>query len=100
MTSGTPESIQNWVLSGFQNCLDFASMSCLEAKAISSSATITSSASRRPVAPANHVPVRLNQISIERTDYCQAVPFHADELNRNTYSCSCNHSDPVAVGYG
>ena len=43
MTSGTPESIQNWVLSGFQNCLDFASISCLEAKAISSSATVTSS---------------------------------------------------------
>src|SRR5579864_4117070 len=50
MTSGTPESIQNWVLSGFQNCLDFASMSCLEAKAISSSATVTSSSCR------NHMP--------------------------------------------
>src|SRR5271154_3059403 len=56
MTSGTPESIQNWVLSGFQNCLDFASMSCLEAKAISSSATVTSSASRKPAAPRNHMP--------------------------------------------
>src|SRR6266568_301502 len=42
MTSGTPESIQNCVLSGFQNCFDFASMSCLEAKEISSSVTATS----------------------------------------------------------
>src|SRR3984885_13357814 len=42
MTSGTPESIQNWVLSGFQNSLDLASISCLDAKAISSSATFTS----------------------------------------------------------
>src|SRR5580700_4982403 len=68
MTSGTPESIQNWVLSGFQNCLDFASISCLEAKAISSSATVTSSGAGQPTCP-----VRLNQISIEQTDYCQAV---------------------------
>src|SRR5208283_6012526 len=36
MTSGTPASIQNWVLSGFQNSFDLASMSLLEAKAISS----------------------------------------------------------------
>src|SRR5581483_2664189 len=42
MTSGTPASCQNWVLSGFQNCLAFASMSCLEAKEISSSVTATS----------------------------------------------------------
>src|ERR1700704_6228528 len=42
MTSGTPESIQNWVLPGFQNCLDFASMSCFEAKEISSSVIATS----------------------------------------------------------
>src|SRR5215813_667275 len=42
MTSGTPESTQNWVLPGFQNSLDLASMSPLEAKAISSSATVTS----------------------------------------------------------
>src|SRR5580704_10982609 len=48
MTSGTPESIQNWVLSGFQNCLDLASRSCLEAKAISSSATVTSSGAGQP----------------------------------------------------
>ncbi len=38
MTSGTPESAQNWVLSGFQNCLDRASISALDGKAISSSA--------------------------------------------------------------
>ena len=38
MTSGTPESVQNWVLSGFQNCLDRASISALDGKAISSSA--------------------------------------------------------------
>src|SRR5690348_17206575 len=44
MTSGTPESTQNWVLAGFQNSLDLASMSPLEAKAMSSSATITSRA--------------------------------------------------------
>src|ERR1700683_5133528 len=50
MTSGTPESIQNWVLSGFQNCFDFASMSCLEAKAMSSSATVTSSGAGNHVA--------------------------------------------------
>ncbi len=49
MTSGTPESIQNWVLSGFQNCLDFASMSCFEAKEISSSVTATSVTVSRPV---------------------------------------------------
>ena len=49
MTSGTPESIQNCVLSGFQNCLDFASMSCFEAKEISSSVTATSVTIRRPV---------------------------------------------------
>ena len=49
MTSGTPESIQNCVLSGFQNCLDFASMSCFEAKEISSSVTATSVTVRRPV---------------------------------------------------
>src|SRR5215467_14355889 len=42
MTSGTPESTQNWVLPGFQNSLDLASMSPLEAKAMSSSATVTS----------------------------------------------------------
>src|SRR5216683_4632855 len=42
MTSGTPESTQNWVLAGFQNSLDLASMSPLEAKAMSSSATVTS----------------------------------------------------------
>src|SRR5262249_35603028 len=42
MTSGTPESTQNWVLDGFQNSLDLASMSPLEAKAMSSSATVTS----------------------------------------------------------
>jgi len=36
MTSGTPESIQNWVLPGFQNCLDFASISLLDAKAMRS----------------------------------------------------------------
>ena len=34
MTSGTPESIQNCVLSGFQNSFDLASISLLEAKAI------------------------------------------------------------------
>ena len=51
MTSGTPESIQNWVLSGFQNCLDFASMSCFEAKEISSSviATSVTAARREPL---------------------------------------------------
>jgi hypothetical protein len=48
MTSGTPESIQNWVLSGFQNCLDFASMSCFEAKEISSSVIATSVTVCRP----------------------------------------------------
>src|SRR6516164_2850712 len=42
MTSGTPESTQNCVLPGFQNSLDLASMSPLEAKAMSSSATVTS----------------------------------------------------------
>src|SRR5215469_8625243 len=42
MTSGTPESTQNWVLAGFQNSLDLASMSPLEANAMSSSATATS----------------------------------------------------------
>src|SRR5882724_9659596 len=42
MTSGTPASCQNWVLSGFQNCLDFPSMSCLEANEVSYSVTATS----------------------------------------------------------
>ncbi len=51
MTSGTPESIQNCVLSGFQNCLDFASMSCFEAKEISSSVTATSVTVRRVPQP-------------------------------------------------
>src|SRR6202035_5341057 len=31
MTSGTPASIQNWVLPGFQNSLDRARKSCFEA---------------------------------------------------------------------
>ncbi len=51
MTSGTPESIQNWVLSGFQNCLDLASISPLEAKAMSSSATATSAPGPSSVQP-------------------------------------------------
>src|SRR5258705_3607178 len=38
MTSGTPESTQNCVLSGFQNCLDRSSISALDGKAISPSA--------------------------------------------------------------
>ena len=51
MTSGTPESIQNWVLSGFQNCLDLASISPLEAKVMSSSATVTSAPGPSSVQP-------------------------------------------------
>ena len=75
MTSGTPESIQNCVLSGFQNCLDFASMSCLEVKEISSSVTATSVTF---TGLATIWLVRLNQRSIEQTVYCQAVLFRAD----------------------
>src|SRR6266567_2889875 len=52
MTSGTPESTQNWVLAGFQNSLDLASMSPLEAKAMSSSATATSTPRHSSSAPA------------------------------------------------
>src|SRR5690242_13595668 len=66
MTSGTPASCQNWVLSGFQNCLDFASMSCLEAKEISSSVTATSVTVRprrnhiaRSAQPNEYLPDRL-----------------------------------------
>ena len=76
MTSGTPESIQNCVLSGFQNCLDFASMSCFEAKEISSSVTATSVTFAGGTATIWLV--RLNQRSIEQTVCCQAVLFRAD----------------------
>src|SRR6266567_5533776 len=51
MTSGMPESTQNWVLAGFQNSLDLASMSPLEAKAMSSSATFTSAPPAQHPAP-------------------------------------------------
>ncbi len=75
MTSGTPESIQNCVLSGFQNCFDFASMSCFEAKEISSSVTVTSVTF---TGAATIWLVRLNQRSIALTDNCQEVLFRSD----------------------
>src|SRR5580658_1276527 len=107
MTSGTPESIQNWVLSGFQNCLDLASISCLEAKEISSSATTTSrlsagprrssgprrslehggrrraSRSRSPPRTRTILDRLANQRTIGPAVYCQAVVFHPGELNQN-----------------
>src|SRR5882757_6875303 len=61
MTSGTPESTQNWVLAGFQNSLDLASMSPLEAKAMSSSATVTSAPRHSNSAPAASGTLRLRR---------------------------------------
>src|SRR5262249_28119560 len=72
MTSRTPESTQNWVLDGFQNSLDLASMSPLEAKAMSSSATVTSAplaqhlraCTTRHASGARHPPVPLGTLHI------------------------------------
>src|SRR5207244_2919964 len=78
MTSGTPESTQNWVLAGFQNSLDLASMSPLEAKAMSSSATVTSGTEpprlqrqARRAPPAQGTPAPLGTLHI-----CAAAPGH------------------------
>ncbi len=70
MTSGTPESDQNWVLSGFQNCLDRASISALDGKAISSSAMSPPGSGRSPVyfgltkyVPFRPLPVKRSKLS-------------------------------------